>query len=602
MIQKIITALLLCATLILTGCSNLQARSAQSLSAATYLQMAATAGFPLKQRYLIQAADRYTQDHAFSQAQNILSQLNISILPPELQIQYQLASARLLIFQHENAQALNILNGLSSNNGLMPSDQYRLNELLALTYQGLNLPLKAINALNNLLNVTTDDIQHKAVLIQTWSYLQTLPPKTLLALTKAPNINMIQSGWLQLMIIAEQPDNSALIQELHIWQAQYANHPAKPLIQLEFNTQTQSLIKAPSQITLMLPLKGPLGGPGMAIRNGFFAAYYYAKKQGQATPTIRVLDTSDGHIGMLYRQALASGSQFIVGPLSKNNVQTLTQNNLSVPTLALNSLANSSVQPNLYQFGLSPLDETKQIATRAWQDGHTRALIMAPNSAWGQALAQSFTGHWQQQGGQVVTSLYFDSTHQLSDQIQQVLGITAAQSRYSALKRTLYEKVRFTPWRRQDIDMVFLAAQPSRARQVRPLMKFYYAGDVPVYAISTIYPGTPGTALDRDLNGITFPDMPFVILKPSTLPQNLQAIRNNIQALWPKSFKRYIKLYALGIDAFDLINKLSKLSVLPQFGVYGATGRLYLTQNQHIYRRLMWATMERSVPKAAINE
>ena len=50
----------------------------------------------------------------------------------------------------------------------------------------------------------------------------------------------------------------------------------------------------------------------------------------------------------------------------------------------------------------------------------------------------------------------------------------------------------FTPRRRQDADVVFLFSQnDSEARSIKPLLAFHYAGDLPVFALSNIYNGTP---------------------------------------------------------------------------------------------------------------
>ena len=64
---------------------------------------------------------------------------------------------------------------------------------------------------------------------------------------------------------------------------------------------------------------------------------------------------------------------------------------------------------------------------------------------------------------------------------------------------------------------------------------------------------------------------------------------NNVKKLWPSSYNHHARLYALGVDAYDIIPQLGKLILLPDFGISGATGMLYLYPNQHIYRKLLWA-------------
>jgi hypothetical protein len=78
-------------------------------------------------------------------------------------------------------------------------------------------------------------------------------------------------------------------------------------------------------------------------------------------------------------------------------------------------------------------------------------------------------------------------------------------------------------------------------------------------------------------------------------------VRALCKTLYPKNFPTHQKLYALGIDAFNLTQQLGKLQMLPQLGVYGASGQLYLTPNNAIYRRLLWAQMLRGAPHLLVN-
>lgn len=354
---------------------------------------------------------------------------------------------------------------------------------------------------------------------------------------------------------------------------------------------------APDQVTLLLPLSGPLKASGQAVRNGFFAAYYAAKQHQLWEPRVQVLDTNQGTIPNLIQSAVNQGSGFIIGPLTKANVSAVMQmGHLPVGVLALNTLPTDAPIANLYQFGLSPRDEVAQIVERAQEAGYSQALIIAVQGDWGNNLLQQFTSLWQNAGGSVAGVLRYSKLDQLADQIQSLLHVNRSKQRYDQLKRITGQSIRFTPRRRQDADMIFLIAQASAARQIQPLLQYYFAANIPVYALSTLYTGIPDTYLDRDLDGIYFPDMPWVISPQTTLPPNLNEIRLNIQKLWPQSFKAQSKLYALGVDAYYLANQLGARQDLPSTGMTGATGRLYLSTHQQITRRLLWARMQNGSP------
>ena len=121
------------------------------------------------------------------------------------------------------------------------------------------------------------------------------------------------------------------------------------------------------------------------------------------------------------------------------------------------------------------------------------------------------------------------------------------------------------------------------ARQIVPMLKFYYAQYIPQYAISTIYNGNNNTATDLDLNGLIFNDMPFVLLKhfPSDYPYN---DLRKLFAAYPNNFTDNKILYAFGLDAFLLTHSLNQLQIAPLLGV--VTGQLFL-DNQHRIHRLL---------------
>ncbi len=354
------------------------------------------------------------------------------------------------------------------------------------------------------------------------------------------------------------------------------------------------------QIALLLPLTGRLGPSGQAIRNGFLAAYYYSRENEPNAPIVKVINTNGSNFLAEYQQAISDGADFVVGPLSKQNLQLLSQSgDISVPTIALNSL---NQQPdgyirNLFQFGLSPVDAAQQAAQKAWQDGYTRALVIAPAGSWGQSIAQAFDQTFQQLGGEVVGSTKISGQRNFTASIRDLLEVNQSEARASALKRVIGDKFRFVPRRREDMNVIFLAALPQQARQIKPLLNFFYAGQIPVLAPSIIYGGIPAPRYDHDLDGVRFNDMPWVLDKSSTLPGPLAKIHENITALWPKSFARYPKLYALGVDSYDLISRLNQLMQDPQGTVNGATGELFINQHLQIQRLLSWAQMQNGQPK-----
>lgn len=361
------------------------------------------------------------------------------------------------------------------------------------------------------------------------------------------------------------------------------------------NNTLSTSITPPKRVAVLLPLTGPYAKAGNAIRNGFFAAYYNAKERGRPTPEITIIDTNGKSIAAAYQEALHDGANFVVGPLTKGNIATLAKSTrISVPTLALNTVSGVR-DSNLYQFGLSPMDEAQQVAMKAWESHHQNALVITPKNGWGQSIADTFEKTWQSLGGQIAGKLAYTDQKNLFVEVRSLLKVDQAESDEKALKQMLSERIRFVPRRRQDVNVIFLIATPSLARQIRPMLSYFYADSIPIYSISNIYSGHSNTHRDHDMDGIHFPDMPWV-LSARMEPDTLNSIRQHVQQVWPQSYASEPKLLALGVDAYDVIPNLNRMAQSPESGMPAATGVLYLDKNHHIYRKLLWSKIQNGVP------
>ena len=595
---KLIT--LTCCTLMLsvltTSCTKKKPILPSQLTAKEYLNLANQAAPADQPMYKLAAANKYIEQQQPNQARSVLNNLNTNTTPQQ-DVEKQLLEAKVALLDGQAQLALKTLIQLQGSNVILTTSQkVMLYQLLANTYEAVGNTQASISQRSQLQPLLTDPQAQRTNLIAIWHILQTQSATQLntdLANNPSPNLK----GWLSLALIIKQSKTpNELIQSLRQWKVNYPHHPAITLlpenIEHELN-QTSNL----KNIALLLPLHGRLAKTGEAIRNGFLAAYYAAEKHQINIPHLKVYNTSGKNIITVYQQALKNGANFIVGPLLKNKLKKLINTDtLSVPTLALNTLADAPESNKyLFQFGLSPLDEAQQAADRAWKQGKRDAVIIAVNSSWGQNIASVFTNTWTNLGGKVVTQINVAPTDNLSQQVAKLLRVDLANQDYNQLRRLLHTHIRFLPRRRRDIDMVYMVAQPNNARQIAPLLKYYYAGNIPIYSISQIYNGRNNTKADHDLNGVYFCDMPWV-LSPDQESHQLQQLRQQIETIWPLSYSRHKKLYALGIDAYKVSTKLQQMQALPQFAISGATGNLYLDQAQHIYRRLQWARFKAGGP------
>ena len=418
-----------------------------------------------------------------------------------------------------------------------------------------------------------------------WQTLLHTPEKRLTLLINQ-NLDTVLHGWLTLAQLY-QPGRTldAQLQGLKRWTLEWPQHPGNAYLPKDF-VQIENKAFNPKKIAVLLPLSGSLERAGNAIRDGIIAARYYHLNKKEQVPELVFVNTDDQDINEIAKTAIQEGAEMIIGPLSKNQVNSLTKEiTTQVPVLALNYLDSPSSffsSPSLYQIGLSTENEVQTIAARAMLDGHTRALMLTPKTNWGEKAMNAFTQNWEKKEGEIAAAAAFDKQPQFSNLIGQLLHIDESNARAKKINRLIGKKVNFNPRRRQDIDMIFIAASPSEARQIKPALSYQYAGSIPVYATSSIYTGQANKSRDRDLDNIRIPVMPW------SLPNTTSPLRRTITAEAPQARGSYGTLYALGADVYALHPILEQLQKLPGSQILGLTGWLRINEDLRVERELTW--------------
>ncbi|NOX75434.1 MAG: ABC transporter substrate-binding protein [Gammaproteobacteria bacterium] len=624
-----------------------------------YSKLAADATSPQHEQYSLRAAELLMDGNYVPQAFQLLLEIDATALAPPLQIRHALLSADVALARQLPEQALSgaasVLPMLAGE--LPPLVQRRFHRIRAQAFAQQGNLLESARervALENLLDDPDAILRNQQAIL---SALQTLSPQALVSLQGSESPDVFR-GWLELAGIGQRVADASGDAELVEWRERYPRHPALGSIISDVIAARPLAIARPSQIALILPLKGRFAKAARAVRDGFLAAYY-SQTEGPQTgdaqakflpsydsllpptpadlgtpsvtvPTIRIYDEGDNPelIERVYQQAINDGAQFVVGPLSKEAVNHLAkQEQLPVPVLALNFTETPSSPPvkgeqlpptNLFQLSLSPEQEARQLAERAWLDGHRRAAIITPDTGWGRRVARAFSERWLQLGGHVVEKqTYNPRKSDYSLPIRRLLNVDESQQRKRALRRTLGKKLEYIPRRRQDIDFIFMAAFSRQARLIRPQLRFHHAPKVPVYATSHSYSGSINADMDRDMDGVQFSDMPWTLsgsLPPvedetraeprlKSIDERLHnnALKSEIEQLWPEAAKRYSRLYALGVDAYRVIGALNALRRNRTDYFRGETGDLQLDVANRLQRRLLWARFQRGVPQR-INE
>lgn len=555
-------------------------------AAREYLSLARSSQPPQRITFLIRATDSLIGGKHFHRARGVLDELSHLPLSAEQSIQLNLLRAQIALQEEQPKQALSAAPQLPASAPLRL--RILTHTIRAQAYLLLGQPFTSVQERITLDPLIMDPMEAHKNRKAIWQTLLQVPTPTLHQQRLDPPPDVF-SGWIELAKIGKTAvlKQRGFDSQLFEWRDRYRGHPAAQQLVGELLNRYQQLQQRPESLALLLPVTGKYAQAARAIRDGFIAAHYQSEDDRQ-TQTVRVYDTAKGDISDLYTQAVSDGASFVVGPLDKNAVSTLAQSeSLSIPVLALNVADNKDhIHNNLFQFGLTPEDEAIQIAERAMAEGFRRAIAIAPEGVWGDRVVNAFAERFSDLGGELLEQeRYPGDKSDFSGAIRGLLNLDESEDRYKKIRRIVSREVKYEPRRRKDVDFVFMPAYPRQARLIAPQLLFHHASDLPVYATSSAYDGIVNPRADRDLDGVAFCDIPWIL----STDDAEHPLRKPISRLWPKTMQRYARFYAMGIDAYNILPYLDWLRQEPQERFEGKTGSLSVAVNNQIHRGLLWA-------------
>jgi len=431
-------------------------------------------------------------------------------------------------------------------------------------------------------------------------------------------------GWVAFTAVGALPDIDQQNQ-LFAWKNSFPNHPARD--ELLGSNATLTLDRF-NHIALLLPLTSNFGNAAQAFYDGFLDAHDQDTSVYKPSISLHDIGEDPELVSFYYQSVITEGADFVVGPLGRDAVNTLLeQSTPQLPTLVIGDVNPLNASPNLYGMSLSPEQEAQQVAQKAFADGHRQAGIFRSDSPWGERAAAAFSETWQQLGGTIVTDKSFpDSIEDYSRVIQRLLGVNQSVARERVLSAQLGLNLSFTPRRRDDLDLLFFAGNARQARLLIPQLRFFQAHNLPVYATSNIFTGNVNPAVDADLDKVVFGDMRWMIDIRYDLPENTELLTpaatentedvaqtdgevqpqqdSNNTGDQPEpepepvarsaySFSPLDRLYALGLESYHLIPRLSALRQDSWQQYNGQAFRASIEPSGNVLRHLDWATFDK---------
>ncbi|WP_259337845.1 penicillin-binding protein activator [Colwellia sp. RSH04] len=406
-------------------------------------------------------------------------------------------------------------------------------------------------------------------------------------------------GWVQLMRYANKfgHDPMQFGRYLSQWQRQFPTHPATVIV---VSLQEQESAYTESEnIAVLLPLSGNQASAGIAAQQGLLAAY-----NNDDSKRLHFYDTHQLNWQSLPTQLNDDEVDFVIGPLLKNNVEHylattrdvsdgIEQSNISLPTLLLNLPEKSSLSENQMALSMRPEDEAIQAATTLSNSNYKRPVVLSHQDKVSIRIANAFVEQWKIMTGETVDIVYFEKGTKMQANLKASLDVDTSQNRINELKSRLQQTLKFETRNRRDIDMIYVVGSAEQTRLVKPYIDVNispFANVIPVYASSRSHSNKHDNSSSRDLQGLTFTEMPWLL---NSDMQNTK-LKQLSQQLWSKRSDSLLRIFAMGYDSYHLVDKVNQMKDAPYIRHYGQTGILQLNSSNILTRSLIWGRYQQN--------
>ncbi|HWT16412.1 MAG TPA: penicillin-binding protein activator [Patescibacteria group bacterium] len=333
--------------------------------------------------------------------------------------------------------------------------------------------------------------------------------------------------------------------------------------------------KSVKTLAVLLPVSGDYAAAGKAILDGVMSMHY----QLGAAAVVQVYDAGGTRRSALdaYAQALADGVDAVLGPVERDQVDAILEaSDGRVPLLALNHPEPKTIAADTsFRFGLLPEEEAALAAERFIAEGAKRIAVFGTNEDWSERAMATLDAQLRAHGGGISgRRMLRDSDVDFAESLVALIGTPGAASR--------------------DADGIFIAVRASTARLLVPQLRAAGFLDLPVLATSHVFSGATQPLIDKDLDGLVFLDAPWPHGGGVGLPMRSELARDLAAAA------NSPRLFAFGMDAYQLLPYLDFLRAKPGRYVDGATGLLLSDAFGRIRRLPQLYRFVDGTPQAAI--
>ncbi len=321
---------------------------------------------------LIRAINEFIDRGEIQTARSIIDQLEVYPLTPDERFRLNIIRARVAQASGESAQALDMLAIVNLNQLRDVELRKQVLETLADAQVSLGRLSDAAASLLDLDRLSTGQ-ERVNVQQRTLQLLQAMNPLHISLLQEKyrhPDL----AGWVALADTLNSTTPQYLESDLQNWRLVYPGHPVLPEV-LDQSIGTVQLTSY-RQIALLLPLTSGYGNAAQAFYDGFMEAQ--SRDPAYLRPEVILYDIGGepGLSSLYYQAALNDGADFIVGPLGRKASESLLANLASeTDTLVIANIPEGRDTKNLFSISLSPEDEARQVAEKAYSEGYRQEQL-----------------------------------------------------------------------------------------------------------------------------------------------------------------------------------------------------------------------------------
>jgi ABC-type branched-subunit amino acid transport system substrate-binding protein len=276
--------------------------------------------------------------------------------------------------------------------------------------------------------------------------------------------------------------------------------------------------EGPVRVALLLPLSGTAAPTGQGILNAAQLALFEMADQRLILQSYDTQGTPEGAASAATK-AISQGAQLILGPVFAGEVKAVSpQAQAAGVNVVAFSTDPSVAGNNVYVLSFLVEAQVREMVAYARSKNLTRFAVLAPDTAYGQSVADTVRAVAPADGAEVKQVVYFDpSGNNLEDVVRRLADFDTRKAALQQEKNKLSAQTdeasqlalkrleQFETMGEVDFDAIFLPEQGARLTQAATLLPFFDIDTSRVQLLGTMLWSSRGLGREPALVGGLYP-------------------------------------------------------------------------------------------------